>query len=118
MFVERLNRIGNRIEGALALMLAAEDGIAIESVSNTPDLDLELVAAEMVAQVRNISDAQEELDVGNLLQLTVRTDTLSVLASRVGTSHYLILVLDASGNLGRARFELKRAVLLLESDLD
>lgn len=118
MFVERLNRIGNRIEGALALLIAAEDGIAVESVSKSPNLDLELLVAEMVAQVRAISDAQEELAVGGLRQLTVRTDDLTLMASRVGKNHYLILVLDGTGNLGQARFELKRATLLLEEDLD
>lgn len=118
MFVERLNRIANRIDGSLALLIAAEDGIAVESVSKSPNLDLELLVAELVAQVRAISDAQEELEVGHLRQLTVRTDVLTLMASRLGSSHYLVLVLDETGNLGQARFELKRAALLLQDDLD
>lgn len=118
MFVERLNRIANRIEGALALVIAAEDGIGIESVSKAPGLDLELLVAELVAQVRAISEAEEEVEIGSLRQLSVRTDQMSLLASRVGDHHYLILVLDATGNLGQARFELKRSALLLEEDLD
>ena len=56
------SRISNRIDGVVALSLVAEDGIAVESVSSDPDLDLEVLAAELVAQVRSISDNHRELD--------------------------------------------------------
>ena len=36
MFLERLSRISDRIDGALALSLVARDGIPVESVSSDP----------------------------------------------------------------------------------
>jgi predicted regulator of Ras-like GTPase activity (Roadblock/LC7/MglB family) len=117
MFLEKLNTISNRIDGALALSLVAKDGIPVESVSSDPDLDLEVLAAEMVAQARSISDNHRELEVGEVQQLAVTTDRLTLMVSSVAKDYYLLLVLGPEGSYGRARFELRRARLLLEEDL-
>ena len=39
------------------------------------------------------------------------------MVSSVAADYYLLLVLGPEGNYGRARFELRRARLLLEDDL-
>ena len=117
MFLERLNTITSRIDGALALSLVARDGMRVESVSSDPDLDLETLAAELVAQARSISDNHRELEVGEVQQLAVTTDRLTLMVSSVAKDYYLLLVLGPDGSYGRARFELRRARLLLEEDL-
>lgn len=117
MFLDQLSRISNRIEGALALSLVARDGIPVESFSSDPDLDLEVLAAELVAQVRSISENHRELEVGDVQQLSVTTDRLTLMVSSVASDYYLLLVLGPEGNYGKARFELRRARLLLEADL-
>lgn len=117
MFLEQLNHISNQIEGALALSLVARDGIPVESVSSDPDLDLEVLAAELVAQVRSITENHRELEVGEVQQLSVTTDRLTLMVSSVASDYYLLLVLGPEGNYGKARFELRRARLLLEEEL-
>ncbi len=117
MFLERLSRIADRIEGTLALGLVAHDGIPIEAVNYSADLDLDVLAAEMVAQVRSIADDHRELAVGDLQQFAVTTDRLTLMVSSLAGGYYLLLVLGPEGNYGRARFELRRARLLLDEDL-
>ena len=117
MFLDRLSRITNRIEGALALSLVARDGIPVESFSSDPDLDLDVLAAELVAQVRSITENHRELDAGEVQHFSVTTDRLTLMVSSVASDYYLLLVLGPEGNHGRARFELRRARLLLEADL-
>ncbi len=117
MFLDQLSRISNRIEGALALSLVAKDGMPVESVSSDPNLDLEVLAAELVAQARSITENHREMDVGEVQQLSVTTDRLTLMVSSVASDYYLLLVLGPEGNYGRARFELRRARLLLEADL-
>ena len=117
MFLDQLSRISNRIDGAIALSLVARDGIPVESFSSDPDLDLDVLAAELVAQVRSISENHRELDVGDVQQLSVTTDRLTLMVSSVAADYYLLLVLGPEGNYGKARFELRRARLLLEEDL-
>ena len=117
MFLDQLSRISNRIDGALALSLVAKDGMPVESVSSDPDLDLEALAAELVAQVRSITENHRELDVGEVQHLSVMTDRLTLMVSSVATDYYLLLVLGPEGNPGKARFELRRARLVLETEL-
>jgi predicted regulator of Ras-like GTPase activity (Roadblock/LC7/MglB family) len=117
MFLERLNSITRRIEGAVALSLVAGDGIPVESVNSDPGLDLELLAAELIAQVRVISDDHRELNVGEVRHLALTTDRFTLMVSGLAAGYYLMLVLADSASYGRARFELRRARLLFESDL-
>jgi len=117
MFLDQLSRISNRIDGAVALSLVAKDGIPVESFSSDPDLDLDVLAAELVAQARSISENHRELDVGEVQQLSVMTDRFTLMVSSVAADYYLLLVLGPEGNYGKARFELRRARLLLEEEL-
>jgi predicted regulator of Ras-like GTPase activity (Roadblock/LC7/MglB family) len=117
MFLDQLSRISNRIGGVLALSLVAKDGMPVESFSSDPNLDLDVLAAELVAQVRSITENHRELDVGEVQQLSVTTDRMTLMVSSVASDYYLLLVLGPEGNYGKARFELRRARLLLEADL-
>lgn len=117
MFLERLAKISNRIAGSLALSLVDRDGIPIESVSANPDLDLEVLAAEAISLIRTMADSYDELAVGGLKVYSLTTDQFTLMVSSVAPGYYLLLVLDRGGSLGRARFELKRARLMLEEDL-
>ncbi len=117
MFLEVLSRIANRIEGAVALSLVAADGIAVESVSNDPELDLEVLSAELVAQARSIAENHREIAMGEVQHVAVTTEHGTVMVSSVAKDYYLLLVLGPEGSYGRARFELRRARLLLESEL-
>ena len=117
MFLEQLSRISDQIGGVLALSLVAKDGIPVESVSSDPDLDLEVLSAELVAQARSITENHRNLDVGEVQQLSVMTDRMTLIVSSVTADYFLLLVLGPGGNHGRARFELRRARLALEGDL-
>ena len=117
MFRELLNRISDRIDGAVALSLVAKDGMPVESFTSNPDLELDVLAAEMIAQARSISSNHRELEVGDVQQLSVSTDRMTLMVSSVASDYYLLLVLGPEGNYGKARFELRRARLLLESHL-
>ena len=117
MFQERLKAITDRIDGALALALVARDGITVESVSSDPEIDLEVLSAELVHQVHVISDDHRDLEVGEVRHLAVSTDRLTLMVSELTAGYYLLLVLGDPLSYGRARFELRRARLAFESDL-
>ena len=117
MFLERLGTVIKRIDGALALSLVDGDGIPIEAVNSRPEIDLEALAAESVAQLRSVADTHADLAAGSLRHYCVETGTLTLMVSFVTEGYYLLLMLDPGSNLGRARFELRRAQILLEQDL-
>jgi predicted regulator of Ras-like GTPase activity (Roadblock/LC7/MglB family) len=117
MFSSRLQQVAGRIEGTVALSLVAKDGIAVESLRLEQGVDLELLTAELMSQVRAVSNQNQELAVGKVRSFAVTTDRYVLMISALTDDYYLLLVLHGSGNTGRARFELRRAVLLFEEDL-
>lgn len=117
MFEDRLHNICSKIEGAVAATLVDHDGITVETYSENGQIDLEALAAELLAQSSTIARDHRELDLGELKQLSVTTDRYTVLLSSLTGSYSLLLVLSREGSYGRARFELRRALLQFESDL-
>ena len=117
MFRDHLRRISERIGDVLALSLVARDGIPIEAFCIDPELDLDALAAELIAQLRLISENQRDLRIGEVQHLAITTDRLTVMVSAVAHDYFLLLVLGPQGNHGRARFELRRARLFLEDEL-
>ena len=117
MFTDRLNNVAGRIDGYQALALVAKDGMPVESINEKPDLDLEILSAELLTQVRAISQSQQELGVGSVRHFSVLTDQLVLMVTAINEDYFLLLVLKAGSNLGKARFELRRSVLLFEKDL-
>lgn len=118
MFVDRLQLVQNRIPGAVAVSLVAKDGIPVESVGEqNASLDLELLAAELMSQVRAVAQNHQELDVGSVRQFSVTTDRFVMIVGALTEDYFLLVVLRTDGSCGRARFELRRSVLLFEEDL-
>lgn len=117
MFHERLQNVADRIDGTLALSLVAKDGIPVETLTREDSLDLELLAAELMSQVRAVAQNHQELSVGAVQNFSVTTDRYILMIGALTEDYYLLLVLSAGSSSGRARFELRRAVLLFEEDL-
>lgn len=117
MFVERLEFIAQRIEGAQALSLVAKDGIPVESISKDESIDIEILAAELMSQVRAVAQNHQDLDVGRVRHFAVTTDRLVLMVSRLTSEYYLLLVMLSGSNAGKARYELRRAVLDFEGEL-
>ena len=119
MFIERLETLADRIGSVLAISLVAKDGIPVESVRRRggSDLDLDLLAAELMSQVRAVSQNHRELAVGNVRHFSVTTDLMTLMVSGLTNDYSLLLVLERGANVGQARFELRRAILLFETDL-
>ncbi len=117
MFTDRLRQVSERIDGAMALSLIAKDGIAVETYVREGDLDLELLAAELMSQVRAVAQNHQELSVGQVKHFSVTTDRYVFMVGALTEDYFLMLVLQARSNTGRARFELRRSVLLFEEDL-
>lgn len=116
MFRERLNELRAQVPGAEAVCLVAGDGIAVETVGGD-GLDLEVLAAELVAMARSISSEQRGLDVGEAERFEFETDRYSVLVIRMQADYYLLIVSEAGQLPGKARFAARRSALSFEDEL-
>ncbi|MDQ7857200.1 MAG: hypothetical protein QN147_02045 [Armatimonadota bacterium] len=91
-----------------AVALVGPDGQVVEAVTKRGAGDLQHVAADLVALLKVGAYCARKLDGGDLDHVTMTTDHLAVLAVALGPGHYLATVLDAGGNLARARMQIKR----------
>ena len=117
MFIERLEEVARKIEGTHALAIVAADGMPVESVIRNEELDLEILSAEIMAQVRAVSQSQQELAVGPVRHLAVTTDRMVLMVNAISNEYYILLAMAAGSGVARARFELRRSALLFEKDL-
>lgn len=117
MFHERLEQVIDRIDDAKALSLVARDGIPVDSVIRDETVDMEILAAELMSQVRAVAQNHQELAVGTVRNFSVTTDQLGLMVNALTDEYFLLLVLGTETNVGRARFELRRSILLFEDDL-
>jgi predicted regulator of Ras-like GTPase activity (Roadblock/LC7/MglB family) len=116
MFREALSGIRDRVEGTLALSIVGLDGIAVQSI-NDGGVPLDSIGAEFGGFVKNIRVTNTELNAGEVHQFTVVTDQYVIFLSRITPEYFMLLVLSADGNYGRARFELARARQQLRDEL-
>ncbi len=117
MFRERLQGLLDRVDGSRSVALVSADGIPVESIMRDREDDLEMLAAETVAQVRGMADNHQEFSLGGVRQLVVETAKQKLVLGRLPEDYYLLMVLGPETPAGRARFELRRAWIDFESDL-
>jgi predicted regulator of Ras-like GTPase activity (Roadblock/LC7/MglB family) len=111
-----LEDILERVEGALAITLIGLDGIPIDSV-NPGRLPLEGLSAEFTSIVKGLNVSNTELETGEVRQLAIATDRFVTFLSSVTSEYFILMILSADGNYGRARFELLRAKTRLQDEL-
>jgi len=117
MFKEHLQQLVAAIDAGRGAIIMGLDGIPIEKHVRDQSLNLEAFAAEYMSLLKRTLDANRELGVGTVQELTVFADNLTAIIKAITPEYFLIFALPADGNFGRARFEMRKAVLALEREL-
>lgn len=115
MFKSALEKIMERTEGSLGALIMGTDGIAVEKVLAAVgrEANLDVAAAEFTSLVRGAQRTGTDLDLGALRELMMTFEDMSVVLRLVTRDYFLALAVAPDGNLGRARFELRKAELEL-----
>ncbi len=118
MFKEVLETIIEHTEGSLGALIMGLDGIAVERSlkEEGQDANLDVAAAEFTSLVRNAQRAGKDTGLGGLRELVVSLDDAIVLIRLLGQDYFVVLAISPEGNLGRARFELRKAELQIASE--
>jgi len=117
VFTETLRRIAEKVEGARAVALVGADGIPVETWGAPEGLSMESVAAEIGGLLKAARTTGAATGNGEVREVAAVTDGAITLLSRVTREYYLLLLLAREGNLGRGRFELRKAAAALEKEL-
>ncbi len=113
MFKEALEAIIERTEGSLGALIMGIDGIAVERCLKEAgqEANLDVAAAEFTSLVRSAQRAGKDTGLGNLRELVISLEGAVVLMRLLGREYFVVLAITPGGNLGRARFELRKAEL-------
>ena len=118
MFKDMLAGILERTEGSLGALIMGTDGIAVEKIlgEDGQDANLDIAAAEFTSLVRNAQRAGADTGLGDLKELVVTMDRAAVIMRLLSKEYFVVLALKPDGNLGRGRFELRKAELIMAKD--
>lgn len=115
MFKEMLKGILERTEGSLGALIMGTDGISVEQLlaQRGTESNLDVVAAEITSLVRGAQRTGRDVGLGKLKELIVAFENSQVVLRLLTAEYFLALAMDKNGNLGRGRFELRKAELQL-----
>ena len=115
-FSDVLERMTSRIQGGSAAMILGVDGIPIERYiadGQNSDLDIEMISTELTTLLRRSMKTAADTALGQLNEMLLTTDRMTFLLRPITTDYFLILAILPGGNVGRGRFELRKAQLSL-----
>jgi len=118
MFKQSLENILERTEGSLGALIMGIDGIAVERLLKEAgqEANLDVAAAEFTSLVRSAQKAGKDTGLGNLRELMISLDDAVLIMRLLGQDYFVVLAISPDGNLGRARFELRKAELQLKQE--
>jgi predicted regulator of Ras-like GTPase activity (Roadblock/LC7/MglB family) len=108
--------MANRMDDAECILLMGTDGLPIEKVVKSESLNIELLIAEFTTILRNTAQTATEVNAGALEEFILLTDRVIVLLKAITQEYFLMMILKGNANIGRARFELKKAKYVLEKE--
>lgn len=117
IFTERLNRIMQVVEGARALAVIGRDGIAIERLATSEEPNLDVATAQFTDIAKKLQIANVEMEAGALREMMEKTDRYIVLMGAVTPEYFMLMILSPEASLGRARYEMRKAVAVFHDEL-
>ncbi|HSB08682.1 MAG TPA: hypothetical protein VLM38_04180 [Blastocatellia bacterium] len=115
-FTDTLTNIASRIQGCAAVVILGIDGIAIERHVQDldPVFDIDVVATEFTSLVSRGMRTASDTELGELNEMVLAAEKMTLLLRPITSEYFLFLALNPGANLGRARFELRKAQLAME----
>jgi predicted regulator of Ras-like GTPase activity (Roadblock/LC7/MglB family) len=118
MFQEMLQKMVDRVDGAVGGILMGFDGISVESyVKPQEPTDIQTVGMELAHVIGQIRRAIELLESGNLTEVTIKADKLSVLIYALNDEYFLAFVIAPRASLGKARYVLRVVAPQIQAEL-
>jgi len=115
MFKEALQTIVEKTDGGLGALIMGADGLSVEKFFSEEGVseNLDVAAAEFTSLVRGARRSGKDLDLGELRELVVALDRVTFIMRLFNQDYFAVLAIKPEGNLGRGRYELRKAELSL-----
>ncbi len=118
MFKESLQTLVEKTDGSLGALIMGADGLSVEKFFTEAGVEanLDVAAAEYTSLVRTASRSGKDLDLGELRELVVVLAGVTFVMRLFNKDYFAVLALKPDGNLGRGRYELRKAELILAKE--
>jgi Uncharacterized distant relative of homeotic protein bithoraxoid len=115
MFKESLQTIVSNTDGSLGALIMGADGLSVEKFFNDEgaEANLDVAAAEFTSLVRSAARSGNDLALGGLREMVVSLEQVTFLMRLFNKDYFVVLAMKQEGNLGRGRYELRKAELML-----
>jgi predicted regulator of Ras-like GTPase activity (Roadblock/LC7/MglB family) len=119
MFRDSLQGMVDRLAGGVAGVLMGFDGIAVDSYTRAGEesLDIQTVGMELAHAVLQMRRATEQLDVGQLRELTLKVDKLVVLFYLITDEYFVACAVKPEANFGKARYLMRLLAPQIQAEL-
>ncbi|PLX96967.1 MAG: GTPase [Desulfuromonas sp.] len=120
MFKAILQEIVDQTPGAGSVVLMGCDGIAVESVFRqgvTAD-KTQAITVEFSSVMKELMHTTQLLAAGNLREVTVRCDELTIVLTMLDDEYFVALLFDDDAGMGKGRYLLRRDAHKLREALE
>jgi predicted regulator of Ras-like GTPase activity (Roadblock/LC7/MglB family) len=114
-FREIVKKLRNSVGGIQAVILVGSEGVR-DCVLEDSTLNIDLIAGEYETLLRIAHRASEDSGAGNLLENIMVSEKSTMIARSIAPQDYVILLFRSHDQIGRARYELKRAASEIEPE--
>ena len=105
---DTLTGIVENVEGSMAAIIMAYDGIPIDEVAVVQtEFDLQSLAVEYATLLKDIKRTVEVLRVGVLEEISITTSQVCVLIRTLNKELFVVLIMTKNGNIGMGRYQLR-----------
>jgi predicted regulator of Ras-like GTPase activity (Roadblock/LC7/MglB family) len=94
------------------------DGLPVEKFLSDEEnaTNLDVAAAEFTSLIRAAARSAKDLNLGEVCELVVSLENVTLLMRSLHKEYFVFLGLRPDGNIGRGRYELRKAQLLLSQE--
>ena len=110
MLSTTLKNLVESIPGAHGAILMGFDGITVDQYLKTQETDIGTLATELSVHFMDMRKTiDESLGLGQVSDISLRTEQGTVLVRCLSEEFFVVLLLDQAGNSGKGRWKLRMA---------
>lgn len=108
MLQDKLKRLVDQVEGAVAGLVMGPDGAPVAYYAQSAqEVDIQAAGMEMGTLLKQAQVAAEILEVGSVSEMMLSTDVVTLVIRTLEGGSFLALALGPEGNHGKGRYLLR-----------
>ena len=105
---DTLRSIVENVDGGLAAMIMAYDGISVDEVCvDQSEVDMQLLSVEYATVLKEIRRSVEVIKAGDMEEVSITTDQTCVAIRVLNDELFAVLIIKRDGNFGKGRYLLR-----------